>query len=193
MVEKRIKKLKNINKKKEKRIVEALKKSLLKSISEDDKSDLEKDLEIKSNIDNDFVESVRTESVTPILRSERRVERENLEDNLSVGERRDETGDVEQVNYTLTDRTGYIGEEYIANARRERQMLAEERVKKVQTRRAVNPDDMMVNDPRIMKNPLRPRLMERNEDQIGIEVTRYEDYESKLPFQKREKKYKTKI
>ncbi|MEK6878771.1 MAG: hypothetical protein AABY22_04150 [Nanoarchaeota archaeon] len=186
------KRSKKIDVKKEREIVEALKK-LNNSGKKEEKSKLEKELS-KTNINNDFfVEASSGGHVAPVLRRGQRAE--SLDSNFPniAGQNVDRRTETGAITYTA-DRKGYIGEEYKANARRDQERVVNaQTARKIQAQRAVNPRDLLAGDPRVQEIE-RPRLMDRREDERSIRIEEdYKGYESKLPFQKDEKKYKGRV
>ena len=173
----------------EKEIIESLKHNKPKEIN----SDLEQEAaEKQNNFDNVFIENVRTEHIIPTMQPERRVrENESLED-ITTASRTTIAEPRENIQYTTINQQ-YTGEEYQANLQKERQALAENMVRKIQTSPTQDFKDLLVKDSRITENPIRPRLMERqNTRTVQIEED-YKNYESSLPFQTDKKKYKARI
>ena len=185
-----VKKIKKFDQKKEKVIVEALKKSIVEN-SEKDKSDLEKEVLSNNFNENAFVEGFsEVKNVAPILRKTENVA-EILEELPAVPRTR-ASGD-QNVQYNLAERTNYFGEEAQANRRRESEdVMAMQNVRKLRSRREfVDSRDLFVEDSRIIQNPMRPRLLERNENEKALELEDRGKYsESRLPFQEDKKKYR---
>ena len=100
---------------------------------------------------------------------------------------------TENVNYN-SDRTRYTGEEYRANVQREQERVVNaQTARKIQIQRNVNPRDLLGGDPRIQETR-RPTVLDRQSGGRTIRIDEdYKNYESKLPFQKVEKKYKGRI